>query len=47
MQKEILEFVKNEGIEIGKFKNKLDLDTDWRRTSTSTWEAYIGLGLHY
>ena len=37
------------GVDIGRkiFKNKLDLDTDWRRTSTSTWEAYIGLGLHY
>ena len=37
------------GVDIGRkiFKNKLDLDTDWRRTSTATWELTIGLGLHY
>ena len=27
MQKEILEFVQNEGVEIGKYKNKIDLQS--------------------
>ena len=37
------------GVDVGRkiFKNKLNLDNEWRRTSTSTWELTIGLGLHY
>ena len=37
------------GVDIGRkiLKNKLNLDNSWRRTSTSTWELSIGLGLHY
>ena len=37
------------GVDVGRkiFKNKLNLDNDWRRTSTSTWELTVGLGLHY
>lgn len=37
------------GIDIGRkfLSNILDLDTSWRKTSTSTLEIYIGIGLHY
>ena len=27
MQKEIIEIIKNEGVEVGKFKNKIDLQS--------------------